>query len=228
MTAAEEFFILRLSLGTVCLWAGMSKAVRPAVFSAGVASYRLVPPHLARRIGFGLLAAEIGSGIALIAGWPHAAGPAAATALFALFTGAIAINLARRNRVPCNCFGESETELISAATLVRALLLTGAGAVTWALALRQPPLPERGAILPAVTIAGAIIVTTRVIGAFPQTWASLRAAPYIAPHPTNRLSFKDQPLERSLRMPLPGHGAARPLPLQVEGLRAKTRGGSAE
>lgn len=203
MTTDVAYFILRLGVGGVCLWASLEKASHPKAFAEGVGQYRLLPARLAPGMAIALIAIELGLGLALLAGVAGRGATLGATILFALFAGAIAVNLLRKRAVPCNCFGAAHSEPISAATLVRAAALLGLSWLAWRLAGQGPTLPPRHAILPALTIAAAIIMATRLVGALPQAWASWRAAPSIPPTTSHRLSFRDQPLDRSFRMPTP-------------------------
>jgi hypothetical protein len=54
---------------------------------------------------------------------------AAAAALLAVFTVAVALRLRTVERVPCGCFGETSPEPVGADTLVRNLVLTAMAAV---------------------------------------------------------------------------------------------------
>jgi len=54
MTISALYFILQVSVGMVCLWAGLSKVYHLPIFVEGVARYRLIPrrfPLCQDRIG---------------------------------------------------------------------------------------------------------------------------------------------------------------------------------
>jgi hypothetical protein len=115
------------------------------------------PPTLAARlprpVGYGLVAAELATGIALFlpAVWPYAA--IGAALLFAAFTVAVAREVRRGSTGDCGCGGLLPTEGIS----YRHAALTGAGA-TLALLVAAAGLAPAGNLDRSGGVVGTVIV----------------------------------------------------------------------
>ena len=183
-----------MGLGGICLIAGIEKARAPREFFDGVRRYELVPGGAVPAIGAGLIGAEVLVGALLLTHQATVAAAAGAIVLFALFSAALGVSLARSNRAPCHCFGASELETISPVAFARALALTALAVVLYALALRHPgPISEDDA-LPALLMAVALVAATRLSGLLPLAWSFLRAPAVFYPTPTRRMSFRHQPL----------------------------------
>lgn len=195
MTAAITYFVLRVSLGAICLWAGLEKVRGLDAFAHGLAGYRLVPLRFVRPAAVTIVVVELAVGALLIAGVAPLVATAGAIALFALFAVALGVGLARGDRGPCHCFGASDAEPISPLALIRALALLGLAAVTLGLAVGEPGLPPNDSILPSLLIVAAIAFTIRVSSLFTLTWSFFKTEPALHPTPTSRVSYKHQPLE---------------------------------
>jgi len=121
-------WILRLGLAAVFAAAASHKLRRPSAFAATLREYQILPdavtpafvPLLA--LGEALIACGL-----LVPATAALAGRAAA-AMLLLYSGAIALNLARGRRdIDCGCLGPTRREPLSGGLLVRnALLLVGA------------------------------------------------------------------------------------------------------
>lgn len=101
----------------VLLLAGVQKVARPADWrtqSAGLG----VPAIVATTVPF----VEIALGAALIVQWQRHALSWVAAALFATFTGLLAVRLAQGQRPPCACFGALSSRPIGAGHLARNLV----------------------------------------------------------------------------------------------------------
>jgi uncharacterized membrane protein YphA (DoxX/SURF4 family) len=195
MTAAVTYFVFRAGLGAVCLWAGLEKARGLDTFAHGVAQYRMLPLRFVRPAATAIVAAELAVGVLLLTDLLPLAAAAGAIGLFALFAVALAVSLARSNRGPCHCFGASDAEMITPLALIRALVLLGLAVATFGLALTDPAFPPGDAVLPGILMATAIAITTRLSSLFPLTWSFFKAQPALHPAPTNRVSFRHQPLD---------------------------------
>jgi hypothetical protein len=107
----------RVVVAAALLVAGVQKlragrALRPQFAAFGV------PPAAAPATAIVLPLLELATGFALLV-FVRSAVPAwIALALLAVFTGAVAANLARGRHVPCPCFGSTASD-VSGATLVR-------------------------------------------------------------------------------------------------------------
>lgn len=78
-----------------------------------------VPARLTPAVAVALPLAELAVGASLVA-VPFSSVPGwCALALLAAFTGMIAVNLARGQRVPCPCFGAASAQPLSPATVAR-------------------------------------------------------------------------------------------------------------
>ena len=194
LASVVTYFVLRTGLGAVCLLAGLEKARAPREFFEGVRQYRLVPARLAPIVGGGLIAAELGLGALLVSGLVPVAAAVGAIALFAVFSVALAVSLARSNRAPCHCFGASDVETISPVALVRALVLTGLAVAVLVFALGDTAGIARDDVLPALLMAAALVTATRLSGLVPLAWSFLVSEATFYPTPTRRVSFRHQPL----------------------------------
>jgi uncharacterized membrane protein YphA (DoxX/SURF4 family) len=195
MAAAVSYFVLRVSLGAICLWAGAEKVRGLNTFVHGVAGYRLLPLRLVRPAAYAVVLAELAVGAFLVADLLPLLAAAGAVALFGLFSVALGVSLARGDRGPCHCFGASDAETISPLALIRALALVGLAAVTFVLAGRDLGLPPNDAILPSLLMAAAITFTVRVSSLFPLTWSFFKTEPALHPTPTSKVSYRHQPLD---------------------------------
>jgi uncharacterized membrane protein YphA (DoxX/SURF4 family) len=199
MTAAVAYFVLRVSLGAICLWAGAEKVRGLNTFTHGVAGYRLLPLRLVRPAAVSIVAAELVVGVLLIADLVPLLAAAGAIVLFALFAVALGVSLARGDRGLCHCFGASDAETISPLALIRAFALAGLATVTLVLAARDLGLPPNDAILPSLLMAAALAFTVRVSSLFPMTWSFFKTEPALHPTPTSKVSYRHQPLDIPLR-----------------------------
>jgi uncharacterized membrane protein YphA (DoxX/SURF4 family) len=97
---------LRLALGAVLLQAAAHKLRDVAAFASAIAAYRLLPERRSRAAAAAFAVAELAIGCALLL---PAAGPlpsVAAGALIAVYSLAVAVNLARgRREIDCGCAG---------------------------------------------------------------------------------------------------------------------------
>ena len=121
----------RFVLGTVFALAGLAKLPRRAQFEEAVRGYRLVPDRFASPIARWLPVTELAAGMLLLLGLGTAPVAALLAAFLVVFTGAVAINLARGRAIDCGCYGAGPARTIGWPTLVRNLgLLVMAVVVT--------------------------------------------------------------------------------------------------
>jgi len=109
----------RFVLGTVFALAGLAKLPRRAQFEDAVRGYRLVPDRLAPPIARWLPVVELAAGALLLLGLGTAPVAALLAAFLVVFTGAVAINLARGRAIDCGCYGAGPSRTIGRPTLVR-------------------------------------------------------------------------------------------------------------
>jgi uncharacterized membrane protein YphA (DoxX/SURF4 family) len=111
----------RFVLGTVFALAGLAKLPRRARFEQAVRGYRLVPDRLAPPIARLLPVVELVAGALLLLGFATAPVAGLLGAFLVVFTGAVAINLARGRAIDCGCYGAGPSRTIGWPTLVRNL-----------------------------------------------------------------------------------------------------------
>jgi uncharacterized membrane protein YphA (DoxX/SURF4 family) len=200
MSPDALYFVLRSTIGAVALWAALEKLRDPEAFTRGVRRYRLIPQRFAPLVASTVIATELVIGTLLVLDrWPLFAAGAAA-GLFALFSGAIVVNLLRGNRVPCECFGSSERESLSWASAARALLLlVVATGLMWLTTVRPGP-PTLAMIPPSLTITAGAVLALRLTSLVPQALSSLTARAVISPTGRHRISLRNVALDASLRI----------------------------
>jgi uncharacterized membrane protein YphA (DoxX/SURF4 family) len=112
----------RLTIGITLVLAGIEKVNHLPSFVAGILQYQVLPIRLARWYGRLLPIIEIGTGALLLLGnWIRPAAIVSAT-LFVSFSIAVGLNLARKRKIPCFCFG-SDSSNIGWHTVIRILFL---------------------------------------------------------------------------------------------------------
>jgi thiol-disulfide isomerase/thioredoxin len=160
--------IARLALAAVFAVAAGAKltdrqGTRDAVVAFGA------PPGAAASLALLIPLAELATAALLLPSATAVAGSIAALGLLAVFSGAIAVNLARGRAPECHCFGQLHSAPADARTLARngvlaavavVALLGGGGdsAVGWIAGLHGAALVAAvaGVVLAAVIVAGAI------------------------------------------------------------------------
>ncbi|ALJ21599.1 MauE/DoxX family redox-associated membrane protein [Microbacterium sp. No. 7] len=156
------WMLISALLGALLLLAGIPKLRDRAGMLAAVQGYRLLPAPLERVVAALLPLGEVALGALLVTGLAVPFAPAAASALFLVFFGALAINLLRgRRELDCGCFSfaaAGHAPRIGWLHAVRALVLAAAAAAL-ALApggygLAVTPLPES---LLALALAGVVV-----------------------------------------------------------------------
>jgi putative oxidoreductase len=120
---------VRIYLGVVFIAASLYKIAEPFQFALSIATYDILPLGMVNIMAILLPWIEVMTGITLIVGFWTRASALCILGMMVIFTGAIAMALARDLHMSCGCFASAEAEDdISALTVVRDLLWT-AGAV---------------------------------------------------------------------------------------------------
>jgi uncharacterized membrane protein YphA (DoxX/SURF4 family) len=97
--------LARLIVGGVMLVAGGLKVGDPELAGAAVQAYRLMPPELARTIGYALPAFEVALGLLLIVGlFTRVVAAICALLLVAFVVGIVSVWV-RGYSIDCGCFG---------------------------------------------------------------------------------------------------------------------------
>jgi uncharacterized membrane protein YphA (DoxX/SURF4 family) len=107
------WLIFRFVLGAVFLSAGLAKARDIRSFSAAVREYQLLPSNLLLPAAILVPGAELAGGVALVLGIFLRPALVALGLLLAMFTFAVAINLARGRHIGCGCGGLANSREIS-------------------------------------------------------------------------------------------------------------------
>jgi hypothetical protein len=131
MTAIDPVLsdVLALWLAAVFAGSAVMKFLDLETFRASVANYRLLPRWMEKPFASGVPLAEAAVALGLPFAAYRARAAAGLVALLAIFSAAIAINLARGRRdIDCGCFGAALRQELSGWLLARNFLLAGAAA----------------------------------------------------------------------------------------------------
>ena len=154
--------ILRAGLALLLLSAASHKLRDLPRFRAALAGYRLLPTAAGRGLAPLLAALELAIGLALLAPGAGLVAGLGAAGLLAVYSGAIAINLARgRRQIDCGCSGPAgRTTPLSGALLARNATLALA-----ALACALPVAGRAWVWIDAITVAGGVAVAALLYAA---------------------------------------------------------------
>jgi hypothetical protein len=129
-----------LVLAAVLAVSGAIKLRHPWVFAGQVENYRILPRPLVRPAAIALALAEAGGAVLLAVPGTRLAGLVLATTLTGGFLAAMALALARGQRIPCACFGGTgELAMVGLPSLLRTALLAAIAVVSLAARGAAPP-----------------------------------------------------------------------------------------
>ncbi len=111
--------ILRIVLGAIFLFAGVSKAGHADQFAAQIAGFRLLPQAAIAPLAVALPYLEILLGGYLVVGLFTRTAAWLAVALLAVFDLAVASAVVRGMTVSCGCFGPTDTTVTTWAEVAR-------------------------------------------------------------------------------------------------------------
>jgi uncharacterized membrane protein YphA (DoxX/SURF4 family) len=182
--AALALLALRFVLALVFIRAGVVKLSGLADFRAAVRNYQILPARLTGAAALGVPAAEVGAGTLLLLGVYPGITAACLAVLLAVFSVAIAVNLARGRVFDCGCGGTAPQRISWRHVAVNALLAAAAAAMTLAppsgFALLagpdgvfSPHLP-RGAVVPVALTVTLGVLMTRTLRAARTAHRALR------------------------------------------------------
>lgn len=98
--------VLRVILGALFLWAGLSKMPQPENFARTIDAFHLLPQILILPTAIILPYVEFFTGLSLLLGVKTRLSACICLGLLCLFAIALGINIARGiNDIPCGCFG---------------------------------------------------------------------------------------------------------------------------
>lgn len=152
-------------VGVVLLVSAVAKLRDPQRFARDVSNYEVVPARLNRPVAWLIITAEPAIGLGLLLVIAPSVSLPAAIALLASFAAAVSINLVRKRRIACGCFGGDE--LIDRGTIFRLTALIGLVFIAWGsrVALAPPSVEVDLGITIARTSTAALVVTA-------LSWAS--------------------------------------------------------
>ena len=115
--------VLRVILGSLFLWAGLSKMPQPENFARTVDAFHLLPQILILPTAVVIPYIECLAGLSLLLGFKTRLSACICLSLLCLFVIALGINIFRGiNDIPCGCFGIGIGDTLSMA-LIRNLVL---------------------------------------------------------------------------------------------------------
>jgi uncharacterized membrane protein YphA (DoxX/SURF4 family) len=115
-----------MALAAIFAASGAMKLADLDLFESALANYRLVPRMVEKPIAILMPILECACAAAVLLPVTRRAGAVGILALLGVFTGAIAINLARgRTDIDCGCFGPALRQELSAWMLLRNAALAG-------------------------------------------------------------------------------------------------------
>ncbi len=113
-----------LALALIFGASGVMKLRDLEMFEGSLANYQLAPRWMEKPLAYPLPMVECVAAIGLLFSSTRAVAGCALLALLAIFTGAIAINLARgRSNIDCGCFGPTLRQQLSGWLLLRNFFL---------------------------------------------------------------------------------------------------------
>jgi len=171
--------LLRLVVGGLLLFAGVTKLRDRSAFYEAVADYDVLPVWLQRPFAGLLPLAEVALGSLLLLGLGTTVAAALAAPVFLSFGAAIGVNILRGRYIDCHCFGAAQRDRIGWSSLLRAVLLVLAalvvaigasrfGALELALFGSTDDLPSPAEVIPMVFLAA---VAFDVLFLLPETLA---------------------------------------------------------
>ncbi|HWR68500.1 MAG TPA: MauE/DoxX family redox-associated membrane protein [Desulfomonilia bacterium] len=101
--------IMRIALGVVFLYAGLTKIADPAGFALAVYNYHILPAFLVNITAIVLPWVEVIAGACLVLGLWIPGGALIVSGLLLVFSVALGFNLARGLDIACGCFSSSPT-----------------------------------------------------------------------------------------------------------------------
>ncbi len=131
-------FILRLLVGGVFVYAGITKVQHPLNFADSIATFQILPTQLINVLAMSLPPFEIIVGLMLIIGWKVRLAAFAIFILTVIFAIALSQALIRGLEVDCGCFGSGKPSLLKTwASLGRDILLMAASVWLYAVSFMR-------------------------------------------------------------------------------------------
>ena len=115
-------FCVRLFIGGIVLYAGLSKITDLADMAQALENYRLLPTGIVNPLAIVLPGVEIVAGLFLMLGFLTRGSLCVATLLIVLFLVGILWAISQGLDIECGCFGTSDAELVGWTVFLRDLL----------------------------------------------------------------------------------------------------------
>lgn len=116
--------VLRVILGALFLWAGLSKMPQPENFARTIDAFNLLPQILILPAAIILPWVEFFNGLSLLLGVKTRLSAWVCLSLLCVFAIALGITLARGiNDIPCGCFGSGTDDTLSTALIRNVVLI---------------------------------------------------------------------------------------------------------
>ncbi len=125
-TSLSGWFIrvLRVILGALFLWAGLSKMPQIENFARTIDAFNLLPHTLILPTAIILPYVEFLTGLSLLLGFKTRLSACVCLGLLCLFAIALGINIVRGiNDIPCGCFGSGTDDTLSTALIRNVVLI---------------------------------------------------------------------------------------------------------
>jgi putative oxidoreductase len=158
---------IRFFLGLVFLTSSLPKLAAPGDFRRALRNYQLLPLGLVGPVARWLPRVELALALALLVGIATPLTSALTAAALVLFSGAVAINLARGRKIECGCFSGSSPREITWRLVVQDVVLAAA-AITVATA--APPMWAGSDSIPVLLGASFVLVIVQLV----LEWIRLR------------------------------------------------------
>lgn len=139
------FFVVRIILGLVLIYSGLSKSLSPWEFARAIRAYQIVGAEMSVAVAVVLPWAEIVAGACLVMCVLLPGATLISAMLFLLFCCAIGSALARDLSITCGCFASTNSSTISLWTLLRAVVFLVFGVALFLFGIRgKAPLDTGG------------------------------------------------------------------------------------
>jgi uncharacterized membrane protein YphA (DoxX/SURF4 family) len=122
------YFIFRILLGVVFIWASWSKIMEPHNFAGIIQSYQILPQQMVNPVAILLPWAEAACGLCLLSGYLVKGSIIIVDILMIIFILALTFNIYRGVDVACGCFSVTAPgEKITTLTIARDISLLAVG-----------------------------------------------------------------------------------------------------
>ncbi len=189
--------VLRVTISFACGWAAVRKIQGFHGFSDAVAHYGLLPGGWSPYAAAVIVTSEVVVCLALLVDQTAIVGEALAAALFATYTAGMLVIVHRGGRVPCHCFGASDTEPVTMSTVARSAVIALVALVLLIYPGAIPALTPSMSLLVMTTAAG-LTVALRMWTWINDAWGWLRIPAPQVPTLTRRRSYRYQSATASL------------------------------